>query len=179
MIDPTGPKGPIVRVRSVDDPNSTREVTATRARQGGAEISPDGRSIVFTSLDDQNQPTLTVCDLETCSSPKTFPLLGQMGRWMPDNRALAYVDPRTQSDIWVQPLDGGPPRQLTTSPLTDRRSGTSTGPRMASGSLWPAHEWRATSCCSVDSRRRSSHDGGSNVLRYVKSLDDRRSPVIQ
>jgi len=37
-----------------------------------------------------------------------------------------------------------------TSPLTDRRSGTSTGPRMASGSLWPAHEWRATSCCSVD-----------------------------
>ena len=99
---------------------------------------------------DQNQTTLTVCDLETCSSPKTFPLLGQMGRWMPDNRALAYVDPRTQSDIWVQPLDGGPPRQLTTSPLTDRRSGTSTGPRMASGSLWPAHEWRATSCCSVD-----------------------------
>jgi len=103
-------------VRSVDDPNSTREVTATRARQGGAEISPDGRSIVFTSLDDQNQTTLTVCDLETCSSPKTFPLLGQMGRWMPDNRALAYVDPRTQSDIWVQPLDGGPPRQLTHFP---------------------------------------------------------------
>ena len=65
---------------------------------------------------DQNQTTLTVCDLETCSSPKTFPLLGQMGRWMPDNRALAYVDPRTQSDIWVQPLDGGPPRQLTHFP---------------------------------------------------------------
>jgi Tol biopolymer transport system component len=35
---------------------------------------------------------------------------------MPDNRALAYVDPRTQSDIWVQPLDGGPPRQLTHFP---------------------------------------------------------------
>jgi Tol biopolymer transport system component len=65
---------------------------------------------------DQNQTTLTVCDLETCSSPKTFPLLGQIGRWMPDNRALAYVDPRTQSDIWVQPLDGGPPRQLTHFP---------------------------------------------------------------
>ena len=36
-----------------------------------------------------------------------------MVRWMPDGQALAYVDPRTRSDIWAQPLDGSAPRQLT------------------------------------------------------------------
>ncbi|HLL76117.1 MAG TPA: hypothetical protein VK421_12735, partial [Pyrinomonadaceae bacterium] len=33
-------------------------------------------------------------------------------RWTPDGRALAYIDHRSQN-VWAQPVDGGPPRQLT------------------------------------------------------------------
>jgi serine/threonine protein kinase/Tol biopolymer transport system component len=121
VIDPTGPKGPTVLVHSLDDPNSVREVTSTRVRPGGVEISPDGRSIAFTSFDDQNQPGWSICDLETCSSRKTFPPMGPNGRWMPDSRGFAYIEPGIQSDLWVQPIDGGPPRQLTHFPADGHR----------------------------------------------------------
>ena len=99
---------------------------------------------------DQNQPTLTVCDLETCSSRK---LSRYWGRWGAGCRTTG----RSHTLILELSRTSGFSRSTAgrldssrTSPLTDRRSGTSTGPRMASGSLWPAHEWRATSCCSVD-----------------------------
>ena len=36
---------------------------------------------------------------------------------MPDSKALAYVDPKTRSDLWVHPLVRGvQPRQLTHFP---------------------------------------------------------------
>ena len=34
-------------------------------------------------------------------------------QWTPDGRSLAYLSQDTPSNIWVQPLDGGPPRQMT------------------------------------------------------------------
>jgi len=35
-------------------------------------------------------------------------------RWLPDGRALAYVSTRGGvSNIWLQPVDGGAPTQLT------------------------------------------------------------------
>jgi len=116
FVDASASKGLVVRVMSMDDPTNVREVTATGVRPGGAEISPDGRSIAFTSFDAQNQPAVTVCDLEACSSKKTFPSTGGEAHWTPDGRGLAYIDPRTQSDLWVQPLDGAPPHQLTHFP---------------------------------------------------------------
>ena len=33
-------------------------------------------------------------------------------RWSPDGRGLAYVDP-SALNVWVQPLEGGAPRQVT------------------------------------------------------------------
>ncbi len=44
---------------------------------------------------------------------------GDQIRWAPDGRALAYVKPDAPSNIWLQPLDGSAPRQLTT--FVDRR----------------------------------------------------------
>src|SRR6185436_5139066 len=92
-----------------------REVTADRVRFGPAEVSPDGRWIAFPSFDDRKQPAIAICDLEACSSLRTVAASG-IWRWMPDGQALAYVDLRTQSDLWAQPLDGSPPRQLTHFP---------------------------------------------------------------
>jgi Tol biopolymer transport system component len=116
FIDPLGPQGVTLRVMSMDDPASVRDVTATGVRVGGAEISPDGRSIAFTGADAQNRPAVVVCDLDSCSSRKTLAVTGAEVHWMPDGRGIAYIDARTQSDLWVQPLDGTAPRQLTRFP---------------------------------------------------------------
>ena len=136
MIDPTGPNGLAVRVMSMDNPGDVRDIVTTGVRQGGAEISPDGRSIAFSSFDAQNQPAVTVCDLEACSSKKTFPARGILdSHWTADGRGIAYIDARTRSDIWVQPLDGAPPRQLTHFPSDGQQIGdfawSSDGKRLA------------------------------------------------
>jgi len=116
FVDATGPKGAPLRIISVDNPSNVREITAAGARQGGAEISPDGRKIAFTAFDEQNQPAVAVCDLESCASRTILRTPSTEMHWMPDGSALAYIDPRTQSDLWVQPIDGSAPRQLTHFP---------------------------------------------------------------
>ncbi len=91
------------------------------------DISPDGKSIAFASLDDQNRPVLMICDLPDCTSRRSMPASGGGGggggggsggggggagrKWTPDGRGLAYVGPG--SNIWVQPLDGKLPHQIT------------------------------------------------------------------
>jgi Tol biopolymer transport system component len=79
---------------------------------GRVEVSPDGQRIAYPSVDDRNQPIIAVCDVEACSSRQTLPAWARW-RWMPDSKALAYVDPETRSDLWVQPLDGSASRPLT------------------------------------------------------------------
>jgi Tol biopolymer transport system component len=38
-------------------------------------------------------------------------------QWTPDGRSVGFVDSRGgSSNIWVQPVDGGPPRPLTNFP---------------------------------------------------------------
>jgi Tol biopolymer transport system component len=85
----------------------------------GADISPDGTSLVFTSVEDPKRPTIVICDLPACSTRRTLddPPLTRM-RWMPDGLGLAYVGPG--SNLWVRPLDGTPARQLTR--FTDGRT---------------------------------------------------------
>jgi eukaryotic-like serine/threonine-protein kinase len=109
-----GPKGLAVVLQSMDEPSRTRQVTADRVRGAAAEISPDGHSIAFTAFNDSRQPVIAVCDLETCSSRRTLPPI-LVWHWTPDSQGLAYYDPRT-SNLWVQPVDGSPSRQLTHFP---------------------------------------------------------------
>src|SRR5207253_5672353 len=80
--------------------------------------SPAGTSLVFRSVDEQNHVVIVLCDLPACTSSRTLNYAGYPLRWTPDGRAVAYVDGATQRNIWVQPLAGGPPRQLTR--FTDR-----------------------------------------------------------
>jgi Tol biopolymer transport system component len=106
-----------VSIRPMGATSESREITSDRVRQGAAQVSPDGRWIAFTAFDDRNQPATAVCELAACAaSRRTFPPMLFAGVWMPNSQGLAYVDPRTRTDIWVQPLDGGAPRPLTRLP---------------------------------------------------------------
>ena len=106
---------PTVRIRPIDGAADARAITTDRVRPGGgAQVSPDGRRIAYSSFDDQMRPATTVCDFPSCASTRTFPIATV--RWTPDSQGLAYLDPRAPVDIWIQPLDGGAARQLTHFP---------------------------------------------------------------
>jgi Tol biopolymer transport system component len=77
----------------------------------GAAVSPDGGSIAFTALVN-GVPSLVVCTLPGCSSPKTIGTaeFNTAVSWTPDRRGVAYAK---DANLWVQPLSGGAPHQLT------------------------------------------------------------------
>jgi Tol biopolymer transport system component len=119
MIDGAGSVPAVVLV-ALDGTNSSRTITTDRIRRRqsltepaeNVEVSPDGQWIAYPSREG-NQHVIAVCDLATCSSRRTFSAPVVRWRWMPDSKALAYVDANTESDLWIQPLDGGAPRPLT------------------------------------------------------------------
>ena len=79
-----------------------------------ASVSRDGASLAFTD----SRASLIVCALPGCTSRRTIgsAQFDTAVSWVPDGRSVAYAD---DGNVWVQPLDGGPPRQLTR--FTDRR----------------------------------------------------------
>jgi Tol biopolymer transport system component len=83
-------------------------------------VSPDGTQVAFVSRSDENRPVLAVCTLPDCPAPRQIPLeRGPIAlQWTPDGRELAYA---VDSNIWLQPLEGGAPRPLTRFPEDDVR----------------------------------------------------------
>jgi len=79
------------------------------------DVSPDGKSILFTSLDDQRRPSLVICDLPTCQHPRVLPPVAGFRRlrWAPDGKGVAYTDENGGANVWIQPFDGSPARKLT------------------------------------------------------------------
>jgi Tol biopolymer transport system component len=82
-------------------------------------ISPDGKSIACTEEENTNQPTkLIVFPSQGGPPSKTFDslpglVLGGVD-WAPDGRSITFSATQTgASNVWTQPLAGGPPKQLT------------------------------------------------------------------
>jgi DNA-binding winged helix-turn-helix (wHTH) protein/Tol biopolymer transport system component len=99
----------------------TQVVNAFVASVLSLDVSPDSNSIVFSSTDDSGQRIVVVCDLPTCASKRTLTLpFGGVGRikWTSNGRGLAFMD-ATESNVWIQLLDGHPPQQVTR--FADRR----------------------------------------------------------
>ena len=95
------------------------EIVKAFAGAGSVDVSPDGGRLAFVSSESQNQFVFVVCDLPACTNrqrlppPTNFSTTGSSAmRWTPDGQSIAYVD-TTGSNIWSQPLDGGPPQQIT------------------------------------------------------------------
>jgi Tol biopolymer transport system component len=77
---------------------------------GGFSVSPDGKRLLVN-----NPFKLMVCDLPSCSTRMDVRPAANGGgtiRFSPSGRELAYVD-ASGFNIWLQPLEGGPVRQLT------------------------------------------------------------------
>jgi Tol biopolymer transport system component len=83
---------------------------------GVLDVSRDGR-LVFGSNDAQDRRAFVVCDLPACTTRRSVSVMHPPStnvlRWMPDGRGIAFIDAATGSNVWVQPLDGSSPRQLT------------------------------------------------------------------
>jgi serine/threonine protein kinase len=80
-------------------------------------VSPDGKWVSCFYSDESQRPQwrLAVLPIEGGTPVKTFPQPAYSGhppKWTPDGRAITYTDER-QSDIWLQPINGGEPRKLT------------------------------------------------------------------
>ena len=76
-------------------------------------MSPDGKWYASLWLRNNELPKMAIIPIEGGAPVKTLDMGWGWARWTPDGRALAYIDRRSLSNIISQPLDGGPPRQLT------------------------------------------------------------------
>jgi Tol biopolymer transport system component/DNA-binding winged helix-turn-helix (wHTH) protein len=85
-----------------------------------AAISPDDKWIAATNVEG-DRVNIAVVPFEGGQPWKIFdytavspsPVCSCL-RWTPDGQALAYIDTRKSvSNLWAQPLTGGPPRQIT------------------------------------------------------------------
>jgi len=94
--------------------------------KGSAPVySPDGTQFACFWLDDPNAPTkIAIVPAGGGKPVKTFNVPSSFGlRWMPDGRSIAYiVNKGDVGNIWSQPIDGGPPKQITNFTIERIRS---------------------------------------------------------
>jgi Tol biopolymer transport system component/DNA-binding winged helix-turn-helix (wHTH) protein len=81
-------------------------------------VSPDGKLFVCTYGDGSGATTkLALIPIDGGPPTKLFdtaPSFRANTVWLPDNRGVAYLDSRTgTNNVWMQPLGGGKPVQLT------------------------------------------------------------------
>jgi Tol biopolymer transport system component len=88
----------------------------------GAALSPDGKEIACNYQESGGTASvLTILSAVDGSIVKTFDAQtqpannrGEILKWTADGRGILYVDePKGGSNLWIQPRDGGPPKQLT------------------------------------------------------------------
>jgi Tol biopolymer transport system component/DNA-binding winged helix-turn-helix (wHTH) protein len=93
------------------------QVQLTDYYSSNPAVSPDGKQIAFMFLDEQaTSKRLKIAFIPFSGGPpiKALDLGPKRVRWTSDGRALTYIDTRNGvSNIWTQPIDGSPPKQLT------------------------------------------------------------------
>jgi len=103
-----------VVVQPTDGTDSPRTITTGHLRGQQVEVSPDGRTIAFEAVDENDQPVIALCDLEACTSRRTLPPRGTW-HWTPDGLAIAFIEP---TGLFAQPIEGGAPRRIADLPAS-------------------------------------------------------------
>lgn len=95
----------------------------TKTRAVWPDISPDGQKIVYYFLDPEvgeSHWRIGIVSarggspLQRFDLPPTVAPAGRFVRWSPDRQSIAFVNNSNGlSDIWLQPLNGSQPKQLT------------------------------------------------------------------
>ena len=79
-------------------------------------VSPDGKLLACIYVEPTSPWRLAVFSTEGGQALKVFPNVIQGStalRWTPDGRGITYGEnPIGSSKIWIQPLEGGPPRKM-------------------------------------------------------------------
>ncbi len=96
-------------------------VQLTESRASCPDISPDGEMIAYPYLDpdlEKSQWSIGIVSSKGGQRLKRFDfpptVAHRFVRWSPDGQTIAYASIASGfSDIWLQPLDGSPPKQLT------------------------------------------------------------------
>jgi serine/threonine protein kinase len=92
-------------------------VQLTDANLSVPVVSPDGKMIACRYLDENNAQKIAIISSQGGSPSKVLNIPihpWQRIRWTKDGSALTYVDVRAGiANIWSQPLDGSPARQVT------------------------------------------------------------------
>ena len=105
----------------IGENHGRRQVTASKGRNGAAELSPDGRRIVFVS-DRSGSDEIYVCNSDGSNLLRLTNLGGAnapgVPRWSPDGQKIAFDSVlRGHTAVSVIPAEGGP-----AGPLTDQAS---------------------------------------------------------
>jgi len=99
---------------------------ATFARLSEAQLSPDGRRVVYTLREtdlaaDRGRSDLWLLDIEAGSAPRRLtssPENDTVADWAPDGSGLYFLSSRSGSaQIWYLPVAGGEAMQVTRLPL--------------------------------------------------------------
>lgn len=81
---------------------------STLPATGIPTVSPAGRLLMFISGE-----SAVIMPVGGGEPVRKIPMRSTRLRWTPDGRGLTYADV-TSTNLWVQPIDGGAPHQLTT-----------------------------------------------------------------
>lgn len=103
---------------SIDGGEAVR-LTDTKALRPA--ISPDGKLVAFHYLDPEPEGSkwrIGIVSMDGSLPMRRFDLPStvtkRIVRWSPDGKAVVYPnDEGGLSDLWMQPLEGGPPRKIT------------------------------------------------------------------
>ena len=101
---------------SIDGSNPTRLTDIPNGRAYLPALSPDGRSIAYVSSAPTSQLAIISSEGGAATRRFDFPASADWNtlQWTADGAAVSYINSSSGVEtIWIQPVAGGPPRQVT------------------------------------------------------------------